>query len=138
GVEALEWSPDSSRLVVVAVTPTESWEDADEDERKRRPRQISSIPYRFDNVGWMDDRRRHLWLVDPTGEDDPRCLTPGEFDESAPTWSPDGSTIAFITDRDPGRGMSPGNDVFEVDVATGELTRVGGRGFWVAVSYRPD
>jgi dipeptidyl aminopeptidase/acylaminoacyl peptidase len=138
GVEALEWSPDGAHIVVVAVTPTEAWEDADVDERKRRPRRVTATPYRADNRGWVDDRRRHLWLVDTTGTEPPRCLTPGEFDEESPAWSPDGSTIAYITDHDPGRGLTPGNDVFEVAVASGEITRAVPHGFWGLVSYRPD
>ncbi|MGH8945729.1 MAG: S9 family peptidase [Acidimicrobiia bacterium] len=138
GVETLEWSPDGERLVVVAVTPTEEWGGLDEEERKRKPRRITFVPYRFDNKGWTHDRRRHLWLVDPHGEHGPRCLTPGEFDEELPAWSPDDSKVAFISDRDPKRGLVSGNDVWEVDVESGEIARAAPRGFWAAVSYRPD
>lgn len=136
GVEALEWSPDGSRLVVVAVTPTE--EGMDDEERKRRPRRITFVPYRFDDKGWTHDRRRHLWLIDPDGDEEPRCLTPGEFDEEWPAWAPDGRSVAFISDRDPARGLVSGNDVWEIEVETGEITRAAPRGFWTAVSYRPD
>jgi len=138
GVEAAEWSPDGLSFVVVAVTYEEEWEHLDDDERKRRPRRITQFPYRFDNKGWTHDRRRHLWLVSAEGSEVPRCLTPGDCDEELPAWSPDGSRIAFISDRDPGRGLVSGNDVWEVDVTTGELTRKTDRGFWAAVSYRPD
>lgn len=135
GVEELEWSPNGSRLVAVGVTPIQDWEGLDEDERKRKPRRIGFVPYRFDNKGWTHDRRRHLWLVDPAGEEEPRCLTPGEFDEEFPAWSPDGKRLAFISDRDPKRGLVSGNDVWEVDVASGEITRAAPRGFWTSVSY---
>jgi dipeptidyl aminopeptidase/acylaminoacyl peptidase len=138
GVEALEWSPNSSALVVVAVTATEAWEEADEDERGRRPRRITSLPFRADNRGWIDDRRRHLWLVDPSGTKEPRCLTPGNYDEEAPAWSPDGTTIAYLTDHDEMRGLTPGNDVFEVAVESGESTQAVPHGFWACVSYRAD
>lgn len=140
GVESLEWSPRGDRLVVVAVTYTDEWADLDDDERKRRPRRISNVPYRFDTRagGWTHDRKRHLWIVDPSGEGDARCLTPGEFDEDGPAWSPDASRIAFISDRDPGHGLVSGNDVWEVDVEAGEVVKVTDRGNWSAVSYRAD
>ena len=138
GIEALEWSPDGSLILVVAVTDTEEWAGLDDEERKRRPRRVTSVPYRFDARGWTHDRKRHLWLVDPSGESDPRCLTPGDYDEETPAWSPDGDKVAFITDRDPARGLSSGNDVFEVDVDTGDLSRAVARGTWTCVAYRPD
>jgi dipeptidyl aminopeptidase/acylaminoacyl peptidase len=134
----LEWSPDGDRLVAVGVTPTDEWADLDDEEKSRRPRRITSVPYRYDNRGWMDDRRRHLWLIDPGGAEEPTCLTEGVWDEEMPAWSPDGSRIAFISDRDPARGLSSGTDVWEVDVATGKLTRALPRGWWAGLSYRPD
>ncbi len=138
GVEAIEWSPDGDTLVVVAVTFTEDWADLDPDERARRPRRMGSVPFRFDNRGWTHDRRRHLWIVPLEAGAEPSCLTPGEFDDESPAWSPDGDRIAFISDRDPRRGLSSGNDVWEVVVGTGEVSRVTERGFWASVSYRSD
>ncbi len=138
GVEALEWSPNGDRLAVVAVTYTDEWTDLDDDERNRRARRVRSVPYRYDNMGWLHDRKRHIWLVDIADESEPQCLTPGDFDEQAPAWSPDGDTIAFITDHDPRQGLISGNDVWEVDVASGTLTQVTQRGFWSQVSYRRD
>ncbi len=66
GVEALEWSPPGDQLVVVGVDWVEEWAGLDDDERKRRPRRIDRVPFRFDNRGWLHDRRRHLYLVDPS------------------------------------------------------------------------
>lgn len=138
GVEAVEWSPDGDKLVVVGVTWAEDWAGLDDEERSRRPRRVTSVPFRYDNKGWTHDRRRHLWLIDPSGADAPLCLTPGEFDEESPAWSPDGERIAFISDRDPRHGLVSGNDVWEVDIVSGETSRVTDRGYWGAVSYRPD
>lgn len=137
GVEVVEWSPDGSRLAVVAVTYVDEWAGIDEDERKRIPRRVTSVPYRFDNRGWTHNKRRHVWLVDPEGSEEPRCLTPGEYDEEYLSWSPDGERVAFISDRDPARGLRSGNEVFEVAVGTGEIREVASRGFWMQTSYSP-
>ena len=138
GAEAAEWSPDGTRLAAVGITPIPALEDVDEEEIRRRPRRFTRHPYRFDGMGWIHDRRRHIWILDPAGIQEPRCLTPGDFDETSPMWSPDGSTIAFVTDREAQPGLVPGNDVFEVDTGTGHLTRAAPRGFWQHASYRPD
>jgi len=138
GVEAVEWAPDGSHLVAVAVTYTEEWSDLDDDERSRRPKRITRTPFRFDNRGSIHDRRRHLWLVDPEGNTGPRCLTPGDANEEAPAWAPDGRTIAFVTDRDQQQGLVSGNDIFEVEVESGAISRAFRRGMWSMASYRSD
>jgi dipeptidyl aminopeptidase/acylaminoacyl peptidase len=137
GVEALEWSPDGSRLAVVGVTPTDDWAGLDDEERALRPRRITTIPFRGDNVGWTHDRRRHIWVIDPDAGE-ATCVTEGDWDEQAPAWSPDGTKIALLSHRDPRRGLVPGTEGWEVDLATGEVTRVLDRGWWALLSYRPD
>jgi len=138
GVEAAEWSPDGTSIAVVVVEWTEAWSDLEEEERSRRPRRVTSVPFRFDNKGWTHDRKRHLWIVDAEGGENPKRLTGGDFDEESPSWAPDGTRIAFISDRAPGRGLVSGNDVWEVDVSSGKLDQVTERGFWTFVSFRPD
>lgn len=137
GVEDLEWSPDGQSLLAVAVTPLREWQGLDDDERGRKPRRIDSVPYRYDDLGWTHDRRRHLWLLDPEGTEEPHCLTPGDFDEESPAWSPDGKKVAFVSERSANKGLVRGNHIWEVDVETSELTRATDRGYWVLPSYSP-
>ncbi len=138
GCEEVEWSPDGSTLGVVGITYTDEWAGLDDTERSRKPRRVTEVPFRFDNMGWIHDRKRHVWLIDPAGVSEPRQLTSGEFDERFIAWRPDGGRIAFTTDRSGRRAFEDGVDLFEVDVESGELQRLGERGSWAFATYRPD
>ena len=138
GCQEVEWSPNGSNLGVVGITYTDEWADLDEAERKRRPRRVTDVPFRFDNLGWIHDRKAHVWLVNVDGGTEPRCLTNGQYDERFITWRPDGSTIAFYTDRFPRRAFEDGADLFEVDIKTGDQRRIAERGSWSFPTFRPD
>jgi dipeptidyl aminopeptidase/acylaminoacyl peptidase len=138
GCEEVEWSPDGSALAAVGVGYVEEWAGLDEAERARRPRRVTDVPFRFDNMGWIHDRKRHVWLVEASGENEPRCLTDGPFDERFIAWRPDGSSIAFHTDRSPRRAFEDGADLYEVDVESGEMRRIAERGSWSFPTFRPD
>ena len=130
GVADLTWAPDSRHLVVVGVEWTADLADLDGDERARRPRRITRIPYRDDRDGWLHDRRSHLWLVDADGIADPRCLTPGDHDESAPAFRPDGHRVVFISQRRDDRETNPGAELYEIDVDGGEPRLLVDAGLW--------
>ncbi len=138
GASDLVWSPDGTRLVVVGAEYLDELADLDDEERKRRPKRITRLPYRADGEGWLYHRRTHLWLVDPTGEDDPRCLTPGDEDESGPSWRPDGQAVAYLTRPEDRDETDPSNVVMEVDLASGERRRLVRPGMWASVDHAPD
>ena len=46
-----------------------------------------------------DDYRQSLWVVPADGSSPPRRLTLGARNDTTPRWSPDGRTIAFLSDR---------------------------------------
>jgi acylaminoacyl-peptidase len=46
-----------------------------------------------------DKRRSNLWMINFDGTED-RALTTGNSSDSSPRWSPDGTRIAYISDRD--------------------------------------
>lgn len=120
GVTDLVWTPEGSQLVVVGVEWVADLADLDDDERERRPRRITRLPYRADTDGWIHDRRRHLWVIDVDGSTGPRCLTPGDFDEWAPAVRPDGSAVVFLSQRQSDRETDPGYEVHEVPMAADE------------------
>ncbi|MGH8923948.1 MAG: S9 family peptidase [Acidimicrobiia bacterium] len=137
GVEYLVWSPDGKSLAVAAKAYTEDQEDLSEEERGRRPKRISRFPYRYDGRGWLHDRRRQVWIVDAAGDDQPRRLTEGDYDEMFPAWHPGSDRVAIVTDRHPRQGLEPGSDLVEVTL-DGRLREAAPRGRWLAPLYRPD
>ena len=135
GVSEMEWMPDSRSLAVVATTYEDEWADLTDEERSRRPRTIKRVPFRFDGLGWVDDRRRHIWLV--AKDEEPRQLTDGEFDETAMTVSPDGNSIAYISKTSAQPGLADGNEIWQIDVVSGDRTQLVETGFWQALSFSP-
>jgi dipeptidyl aminopeptidase/acylaminoacyl peptidase len=138
GAREVAWSPDGSSLAVVGVEWAGEWADLDEEERARRPRRITRMGYRADDAGWSHDRRSHVYLVDPAGGADARCLTPGEFDESGVAWHPDGSELAFLSARHETRGIDHGTRVWAVPAAGGAAVARTPVGWWSEVTYAPD
>ena len=75
------------------------------------------------SLGWASKTGEHpvadLWIV-PTEGGAPRRLTTGDSYDIAPRWSPDGTTIAFISDR-ASRGTGA---LFLMDPDGGEAQRL--------------
>jgi len=95
-VESVAWSPDSSRIAFARRVPDEAYEE--EDDRKRPPRRFTRVFYKLDSVGWVGDRRKHIFVIGLDGENE-RQLTDGDYEDDEPAWSHDGSRIAFWSMR---------------------------------------
>jgi dipeptidyl aminopeptidase/acylaminoacyl peptidase len=136
GVSAFAWSPDGRRLVVVGQRWVEELAELTPEERRRRPRRITRLPYRVDGAGWVHERRQQLHLVDHLDEDDPPCrpLTDLPDDVRAPVWGGD-RTIHAITRAEGRPDTEPHDQIVTVEVPgpdgdrLGEVTR-GPVGMW--------
>jgi dipeptidyl aminopeptidase/acylaminoacyl peptidase len=92
-VESIAWSPDSTRIAFARRVRDEAYEE--EDDRKRAPRRFTRVLFKLDSVGWIGDRRKHLFVVGVDAKADERQLTSGDCENDAPAWSADGKRIAF-------------------------------------------
>jgi len=121
------WSPDGSTIAFVARVPDAAYDE--EDEKRRQPRRFTRLQYKLDSIGWIGDRRQHLFAVQTDGSGEPVQLTDGDFEDSGPAWSPDGAKLAFVSARQPDWDTEPVSDVYLVAAEGGEprrLTRGGG------------
>src|SRR5262245_183921 len=76
------------------------------------------IAYTISEWDKKENRRvSHIWLVSTDGGPTTR-LTNGDKGETSPQWSPDGSQMAFIADRD------KGNQVWVIPVDGGEADKL--------------
>ncbi len=143
-VEGLAWAPDGRRLAVVcgadSTEPEKKRERKPDDPPEPDTRLIDTLGYQFNGAGFVHDRFRRLWTVEvESGE--ARLLTRGNHHDADPRWSPDGRTIAFVSDRHPNADLGWRTDIFLVDADGGDPRRLsggGGRQQWGAPEWAPD
>src|ERR1700726_446684 len=111
-VDDFVWSPDSTRLVVILRDPSEEElaaakikdkekegaVDKDKKPKTKKPWVIDRLQFKTDEVGYLDRRRAHLYVLDLASKNLTQ-ITSGDYDDARPAWSPDGHLIAFASNR---------------------------------------
>ena len=114
------WSPDSKHILFNALTGPAD-EETENGKSLPKVRVIDRLWYRLDGVGFIYERRNHLFLIDVTGGE-PQQLTDGDWDDGDQSWSPDGSRIAFTSSRAEDRWRLPSPDVYTLAISDGKPT----------------
>ncbi len=129
-LQGYDWSPDSKRLALVVGDA-----DPDRDEESETPRPVNTadgsrprVPkpividrYKFkqDGQGYLlSGRRSYIYLFDIASKKLER-LTTGNWDESSPAWSPDGTRLAFLSNHTADPDRDPGYQIFIADTKPG-------------------
>ncbi|MGI6643245.1 MAG: S9 family peptidase [Bacillota bacterium] len=140
GVSQITWSPDNRSIAYVSKEPRpETPTPPDGIRTDGDVTVITKLRYKANGVpGVVDPRPSHIYIVDvQTG--DTKQVTSGDFDDSEPTFSPDGSTVAFVSCREPDRELRLVPDLWTVSVQGGEPRRLTfGKGPVHNPVYSPD
>ena len=140
------WSPNSQQVLFSAIVgPLD--EEAEDGKPLPKVRVIDRLFYRYDGVGFIYDRRQHLFLIDADGGT-PVQLTDGDWDDKDAAWSVDGTKIAFISGRTEDRWKTRCTDIYTLSIEHGEPGEVGRHGellrltdgmrFCTSPSWSPD
>jgi dipeptidyl aminopeptidase/acylaminoacyl peptidase len=134
-VENFVWSPDSRRVALVLRDPTPEELEAAADRKEERPdfsNQAGAAPAKAkkhkaqgpwvidrlqtkaDEIGYLDGRRTHLYVIDIASKRLTQ-LTSGDYDDSQPAWSPDSARLAFTSNRSANPDSNYNNDIWTVD-----------------------
>lgn len=109
GVEGYEWSPDGKQLALVV-------RDREPDSGPG-PWVIDRLKFKEDYVGYLNRLRSHFFVFD-VEKKSVMQITSGDYEDYSPAWSPDGSKIAFVSNRTAEPDASSNSDIWLVDPGT--------------------
>jgi dipeptidyl aminopeptidase/acylaminoacyl peptidase len=117
-ITSFAWSPGGTRMVFSAVVTPPGEAESD----PPKPIVIDRLQFKSDIGGYLRGERTHLFLLDVSSGAITQ-LTDGPFDELQPTWSPDGSQVAFISKRGADPDFHNNWDLYLLDAHTGSTPR---------------
>ncbi len=114
-LEDYVWSPDGKKIALVLRDP----DYADSAKTKvRKPYVLDRYHFKADVKGFLEKSAVHLYVYDlDTKKID--TLTTGLYDETSPVWAPDGSQLAFVSNRSEDPDRNQNTDIYVIDAKKG-------------------
>jgi dipeptidyl aminopeptidase/acylaminoacyl peptidase len=122
-LQGYEWSPDSKRLALVIGDPDPEAEAAASPApgppKPPKPIVIDRYRYKQDGQGYLlSGRHSYVYVYDIATQKLER-LTKSKWDESSPSWSPDGKQIAFMSNHADDPDRDPSAQLYVADAQAG-------------------
>lgn len=125
GVIAYTWSPDGSRLALIHQPPAARVGEA-AGAAKPGPWVIDRYRFKIDegdgyrHAGWQPPR---IYIHDLQSGTSAQLTAGDGYEEAYPAWSPDGRSIAFVSNRGPDRDRVDYTDIYVVEASAGSSPR---------------
>jgi len=116
GVNDYSWSPDSKKLL---LTVTDAEPEDSSKIKTTKPYVIDRYQYKEDVEGYRYKKiHTHLYIFDVAAKK-MDTLTRGSYDEGGATWSPDGSAVAFVSNRTADPDRNENSDIYVIEARPG-------------------
>ena len=143
-IGSIQWSPDGRTLLCTVRKADAEVLAREEDPQKEElgivARHVTRVAYKFDGIGYLPREQWHIWTFDTRSGKGTQLTDDEILSEFSPVWSPDGTDIAFLSNRSDDPDFNPEKvDLWIMPADGGEMRRIptpeGDKGF---LSFSPD